>query len=112
VTWQRMLSNIHQIPSLRVDATHYTHTHSALDEGINKKIQALNDKCMNGCAVPLFMNAQKAAAQLLVRKQLRSAPLIEAKCCWVIIDISPNRGSRLDLRSAPINEQVNTRDKT
>jgi hypothetical protein len=33
-----MLSNIHQIPSLRVDAT------SALDEGTTKKIQALNDK--------------------------------------------------------------------
>jgi hypothetical protein len=57
-----MLSNIHQIPSLRVDAAYYTH--SALDEGITKKIQALNDKCMNGCAVPLFMNAQNAAAQL------------------------------------------------
>jgi len=39
-----------------------------LDEVITEKIQALQDKCMSGCAAPLFMNAQNAAAQLLVRK--------------------------------------------
>ena len=49
MTWQRMLSNIHQIPSRRIDATYYTHT--TLDEGITKKIQPLNDKCMNDCTV-------------------------------------------------------------
>jgi hypothetical protein len=68
VTWQRMLSNIHQIPSLRIDATCYTYT--VLDEGIAKKIQALNDQFTNGWAAPLFMNSQNAAAPLLVRTQL------------------------------------------
>src|SRR6266436_2435716 len=38
VIWQRMLSNIHQILSLRAVATF------VLDEEITKKIQALNDK--------------------------------------------------------------------
>src|SRR5579863_7814302 len=45
VTWQRMLSNIHQTPSLWIAATHYTHT--VLDEAITRKIQALNDNCTN-----------------------------------------------------------------
>jgi len=40
-----------------VDTTYYTHVYSVLDEGITKKIQALNDKCFNGCAAPLVMNA-------------------------------------------------------
>jgi hypothetical protein len=43
-----MLSNIHQIPSLRVDVTLQNEMHSILDEGTTKKIQAFNDKCMNG----------------------------------------------------------------
>jgi hypothetical protein len=41
VTWQRMLSNIHQIPSLRAVAT------TVLDEGTTKKIQTLNDKVVD-----------------------------------------------------------------
>ncbi len=49
MTWQRMLSNIHQTPYLWLDATYYTHT--VLDEGITEKIQALNDKCTNDCTV-------------------------------------------------------------
>jgi hypothetical protein len=46
VIWQRMLSNIHQIPSLEVDATYYSEMYSVLDEGTTKKIQALKDKCI------------------------------------------------------------------
>lgn len=38
--------------------------HSVLDEGITKKIQALDDKCINECAAPLFMNAQNSADRL------------------------------------------------
>jgi hypothetical protein len=41
-----MLSNIHQIPSLEVDATYYSEMYSVLDEGTTKKIQALKDKCI------------------------------------------------------------------
>jgi hypothetical protein len=37
-----MLSNIHQIPSFRVDATYDSGMHSVLDEAITKKIQALS----------------------------------------------------------------------
>jgi hypothetical protein len=37
-----MLSNIHQIPSLRVDATYYSAMHFVLDEGITNKIQVLS----------------------------------------------------------------------
>src|ERR1700735_198735 len=46
VTWQRMLSNIHQTPSLRVDATWKSEMLSALDERTTKKIQALQYKCI------------------------------------------------------------------
>jgi hypothetical protein len=45
---KRILSNIHQIPSLGVDATYYSEMHSALDEGTTKKIQVLSDKCIPG----------------------------------------------------------------
>jgi hypothetical protein len=49
---------------------------------------------------------------LLPRVQISIRAVGRSKRCWVIIDISPNRGSRSDLRSATINEQFNTRDKT
>src|SRR6201987_5354028 len=50
VTWQRMLSNIHQPLSPGTHHLPHKHVHSVLDEGIAKKIQSLNDKCLNGCA--------------------------------------------------------------
>src|SRR4029077_8314201 len=46
VTWQRMLSNIHQIRSFGINVTYYSEMHSDFDEATIKKIQALKDKCI------------------------------------------------------------------